>query len=62
MLKRTFFLIDLSSLITNPKSSFSARGFSVKVTSNKNDLSDSLNYLMASAFLVNPFTKEVKMM
>lgn len=61
MLNITFFLIDLSSEITNPKSNLAYLFFSfMHVTSNRKDLSLSLNYLIASDLRVNPFAKVVK--
>ena len=45
-----------------PKSRSFYLGSLVKVTSNRNDLSLYLNSLIASAFLVYPLMKDVKMM
>ena len=44
-----------------PKSRSFYLGSLVKVTSNRNDLSLYLNSLIASAFLVYPLMKDVKM-
>ena len=57
----TFFLIFLSSAITNPKSNLDSLFLEVKITSNKNELLYYLNSFIASDFLVYPFTNDVNM-
>lgn len=61
MLNITFFLIVLSSEITNPKSNLAYLFFYfMQVTSNRKDRSLYLNYLIASDLRVNPLAKVVK--